>query len=158
VGRRVGEDLDVVRRITEPYEGQDIIPAMRASAERLGPDPQPDAMLAVWAEDPLLRHVHPDVEWESPVPGVSTARGPGDLLRWWGEWLEAWRSYTIHILAYRDLGDWVMTVNDIRARGRDDIPLEIVNFQLWQVRDGKVARVRIFFDERAALNAAGPEE
>jgi ketosteroid isomerase-like protein len=51
-----------------------------------------------------------------------------------------------------------MTVNDIRARGRDDISLERVNFQLLQVRDGKVARVRIFFDERTALKAVGVEE
>jgi ketosteroid isomerase-like protein len=147
------EAVNVVRRINEPYEGQDVIPAMRAGFERLGPAPQSDELLAYWAEDPLLRHVHPDVEWEAPLPGVSTARGAADLLRWWGEWLDVWQSYTIRILDYRDLGHWVMTVNDIRARGRDGISLEISNFQLWQVRDGKVSRVRIFFDEPAALRA-----
>jgi ketosteroid isomerase-like protein len=149
--------LEVVRAINEPWEGRDVIPTMRAALEQLGPDPQPDATVAFWAGDPLLRHIHPDVEWEAPLPGVSTAHGAADLLRWWGEWLEAWESYTIRILEYRDLGDWVMTLNDIRARGRDGIPLELTNFQLWQVREGKVTRVRIFFDERTALEAVAPE-
>jgi ketosteroid isomerase-like protein len=151
------ENVAVVRAINEPYERQDIIPGMRVSLERLGPDPPSDALLEYWAEDPLLRHIHPDVEWEAPLPGVSTAHGAADVFRWWREWLEVWQSYTIRILEYRDLGDWVMTVNYIRARGRDGISLEITNFQLWQVRDGKVARVQIFFDEPAALEASGLE-
>jgi ketosteroid isomerase-like protein len=152
------QNVDMVRSINEPYEGHDIIPWVRAALQRLGPDPHSDTLLAYWAEDPLLRHVHPDVEWDAPLPGLSAARGASDLLRWWGEWLEVWESYTIRIVDYRDLGDWVMTVNDIRARGRDGISLETTNFQLWQVRDSKVARVKIFFDEPSVLKAAGGED
>ena len=148
------ESVDVVRSINEPYEGRDVIPGMRAAVEQLGFDADPEASLAYWAQDPLLRHVHPEVEWDAPLPGVSTAHGAADLLRWWGEWLDAWESYTVRVLAYQDLGDWVMTTNDIRARGRDGIELGITNYQLWQVRDEKVVRVRIFFDESSAFAAA----
>jgi hypothetical protein len=148
------ENVELIRRINEAYEGDDVIPAMRAAVESLGPEPRPDATLAYHAQDPLLQNMHPDIEWEAGLPGVGTAHGVADLYRWWSEWLEVWESYTIRILDYRDLGDWVMTVNDIRARGRDGIALEIINFQLWQVRDGKVARVQIHFDERSALQAA----
>jgi hypothetical protein len=41
----------------------------------------------------------------------------------------------------RDLGDWVLTVNDALARGRGGIPVEMKVFQLWQVRDGKIVIV-----------------
>jgi ketosteroid isomerase-like protein len=152
------ENVEVVRRVHEAYEGHDVIAAMRVGLERLGPDPQPDALVALSADDPLLRHVHPDIEWDAPLPGVSAAHGYMGLLRWWGEWLEVWQSYTIRILEYRDLGDWVMTVNDIHAVGRDGIPLELTNVQMWQVRDGKIARVRIFFDTPEEVEAVGLEE
>jgi ketosteroid isomerase-like protein len=152
------QNVEIVRRINAAHEGRDVIGLMRQRLEPLGADPQPDAVLAMWADDPLVRHVHPDVEWESPLPGVATAHGTEDLLRWWGEWLEVWESYRLRILAYRDLGDWVMTVNEIRARGRDGMSLEMTNFQLWRVRDEKVATVRIFFDEPSAIEAARSED
>jgi ketosteroid isomerase-like protein len=36
--------------------------------------------------------------------------------------------------------------------------LELRNFQLWQIRDGKVAKYRAFLSEQKALEAAGPSE
>ena len=59
---------------------------------------------------------------------------------------------------YRDLGDWVLTVNDVRVRGREGIPLEARAAQLWKVRDGKIVIVRVLLSEAQALKAAGLEE
>ena len=49
----------------------------------------------------------------------------------------------------------VLTVNDARARGREGIPLTTQAFQLWQVRDGRIVRVRVFASEAEALGAVG---
>ena len=153
------ENVEVVRRVLTPYDGQDMLPALRAGLERLGSDPSPEAVLAVWADDPGWRHMHPDIEWDSQqVMGMRTAHGPQELVEWWAEWVEVWRSYVYRILEYRDLGDWVMTPQHVSAVGRDEIPLEMKNAQLWQVRDGKVARVRVFFSEQEALDAVEQKE
>jgi ketosteroid isomerase-like protein len=59
---------------------------------------------------------------------------------------------------YRDLGEWVLTVIDVRARGRGGIPVEMRVFELYRVRDGKVAVFRAYLSEHAALEAAGRSE
>jgi hypothetical protein len=60
---------------------------------------------------------------------------------------------------YRDLGDWVLTVHDVRARGRGGIPVEIrAAAQLWKVHDGKIAVVRVFGSSDDALKAVGLEK
>jgi ketosteroid isomerase-like protein len=77
---------------------------------------------------------------------------------WWAEWAGVWESYVYRNSAYRDLGDWVLTPTDVRARGRGGIPVEMRVLQLWQVRDGKVAALRVFLSEREALEALGLSE
>jgi hypothetical protein len=42
--------------------------------------------------------------------------------------------------------------------GREGISVKMVNFQMWQVRDGKVAVVRLFLCEQEALEALGLAE
>ena len=44
---------------------------------------------------------------------------------------------------------------DIEARGPKGIPLEMRLFQIWKVRDSKVAGFRAFLNESEALEAAG---
>src|ERR671930_2455613 len=103
------ENVEIVRRFNEPYEGRNIIPLLRESVARLGPDPQPEAVLAEWAEDPAYRYVHPEIVWDTSAGGTfgTVARGPRELALWWSEWTEVWESYVFRNLEYRDLGDWV---------------------------------------------------
>jgi hypothetical protein len=44
------KNVEIVRRSMQPYDGVDVMPAIRASLERFGPDPQPGVVLAQWAE------------------------------------------------------------------------------------------------------------
>ncbi len=149
--------MDVVRRFNTHYEGQNVVPLFRAGAERLGPDPQPDAVLAFWAEDPAYRNMHPEIEWDVTATGAfgTVAHGPRELALWWTDWSQAWESYVYRIIERRDLGDWILTRSDVRARGRGGIPVEMRTFELWQVRDGKIAVYRAFLSEQEALEAAG---
>jgi ketosteroid isomerase-like protein len=150
------QNVEVVRRLNVPYEGVDAVPFMREGVERLGPDFQPDAVLASWAEDPAFQHLHPDIEWDARATGLSaTARGPRAFALWWADWVEAWESYVYRVLEYRDLGDWVLVCAEVQARGRGGIAVEMRTFQLYEVRDGKVAVYRVFLSEQEALEAAG---
>jgi hypothetical protein len=133
---------------------------IRESLERFGPDPQPEAVLAEWRDDPGWQYGHPEIEWDVRATGAfgTVAHGPREVALWWADWVEAWDSYVYRISEYRDLGDWVLTPTDVKARGRGGIPVEMRVFQLWQVRDGKVAALRAFLSEREALEAVGLSE
>jgi ketosteroid isomerase-like protein len=154
------ENVDIVRSHLKPYDGVDIIPAIREYVERLGPTPDPDAVLAVWAEDESWRHFHPEGEWEVANSGVLDIKavGPVEIARWWNDWAEAWDRYTYRVVEYRDLGEWVLAVIDLQARGRGGIPVETRTFEIRRVRDGKVAVCRVFSSEQEALEAAGLRE
>jgi hypothetical protein len=146
-----------VRRFHSPYDGEDLIPGMREWVERLGPDFQPDAVLAYWADDPAWQHVHPAIEWDSRVQGLTvTAHGPREVALWWADWLEVWESFVGRTMEYRDLEDWVLVALEVRARGREGIAVQIQGFALYQVREGRIAVYRSFLSEQEALEAVGP--
>jgi ketosteroid isomerase-like protein len=152
------ENVEVVRRFLATDEGEDVVPRIRAAVRQLGPDFAPDAVLAFWAEDPAMKHVHPDVEWHSTVTGLSAAtHGPSDVTRWLVAWSQAWESLVNRVAGYRDLGEWVLVSMDTQARGRDGIALEMRRFHLYSVRDGKVATFQSFGTEQDALKAVGLE-
>src|SRR5262249_32125016 len=105
--------------------------------------------------DPTLQHLHPDLEWDAPLEGLSAvARGARGGAVWMADWLEMWGSYMHRGVGYRDLGGWGLLPLDLGARGLRGVPVEMRTFQIIQVRDGKVAVYRAFRTERKALEAA----
>ena len=149
-------NVEVVRRFIPPGVSEDLVPWVRELVKRVGPDFQREAVLAYCAHDPALQHIHPDIEWDMPLGGLSAvARGPREWALWMVDWLEIWESYVHCVVEYRDLGDWVLVPVDVRARGLTGVPVEMRAFQIYQVRDGKVAVLRVFRTERKALEAAG---
>jgi hypothetical protein len=89
------ENVEIVRRLNAPYEGENVVPLIRDMVERLGPDPRADSVLAGWAEDPAWQHAHPEIEWDVRAAGAfgTIAHGPRQLTLWWAEWIEVWESY-----------------------------------------------------------------
>ena len=151
--------MEVVRLATEPHNGEDMVPLIREGLETIADWSDTDAVVAAWAEDPNVRPMHPDVEWDASAIGVfGVAHGIYGLALFWREWVELWESYVYEMREYRDLGDWVLTINDAKARGRGGIPVETPVFQLWRVRDGKIVVVRLFGSETEALKSVGLEE
>ena len=151
------EKVEVVRRFNEGHESDDIIPVLSAAVERLGPEPEPATVLAVWADDPSWRHAHADIEWDVSATGAvgSSANGPVEVAAWWADWLDTRESYVYRVVEYRDLGEWVLAAADVSARGRNGIPVEMRIFQISSVRDGKIDACRAFLTEPEALEAAG---
>jgi hypothetical protein len=154
------ENVEIVRGFNQPREGDDLVPVIREALEQLGPDPTAEAVLALWDEDPGWRYAHPDIEWDISATGAvgSAIHGPLEVAAWWADWVDVWDSYIYRMLAYRDLGDWVLTPTQLRAHGRDGITVEMEIFQIWRVRDGKIAVLRAFLTEPEALEAAGLSE
>ena len=153
------ENVEIVRRFMSAHEGEDLIPLIREFAERLGPEFQPHAVLAWWADDPGWQHAHPNIEWDSQVvEEQETAHGPTEVAVRWAGYLELWDSFVYRAVEYRDLGDWVLVPEDIRARGRDGVAVEMRIFVLHHVREGKVAVYRSRRTEQEALKAVGLEE
>jgi len=72
-----------------------------------------------------------------------------------------WESYVYRVAEYRDLGDWVLTVSDVRARGRDGIAVAMRSYQDWGIRHGKITTMRACTSEAEALatiDTSGREE
>jgi hypothetical protein len=151
------ENVEIVRRFNAPHEGENMVLLVQSLLEEVGSDLQPEAILAAWAKDPGLKYVHPEIEWDTSAGGAigSVARGPMELAQWWVELIDVWESYVYRMLGYDDLGDWVLTPTELRAVGRDGISVEMVSFQVWQVRDAKIAVNRLFLSREAALEAVG---
>jgi ketosteroid isomerase-like protein len=150
------ENVEIVRRFNEAYEGEDIIPTLRGLLAQHGQDPSREEILAIWAEDPSWRHAHPEIEVDTSGLGVAgqPLHGPSDVWSWWHDWTEAWETYITRVVEYREVGDHVITASDIEATGPDGIPVAMRVFLVWTVRDGKVASSRAYTTEAEAEAAS----
>src|SRR6476469_9465167 len=132
------ENVDLIRRATEMW--------LRGDFER-------------WFET-----LDPAVGWDistHPLPDVPN-RGHGrealvtDML---GTYLSGWTDYSAKIKEVFEAGEQVVLVLHERATMRDTgVPLERDLVQLWAVREGKVAFLRVFRTTGEALEAAGLSE
>jgi hypothetical protein len=153
------ENVEVVRLANEPHNGEDMVPIIRGVVEGIADWSDTDAVVAAVASDPNVRPMHPEVEWDaSALEFFGVAHGLYEFAVFWRELVEVWESYVYEMREYRDLGDWVLTVNDARVRGREGILVEARGFQIWKVRDGKIVIVRLCRSEAEALKAVGLTE
>jgi ketosteroid isomerase-like protein len=76
-----------------------------------------------------------------------------------GTYLSGWTDYSAKIKEVFEAGEQVVLVLHERATMRDTgVPLERDLVQLWAVREGKVAFLRVFRTKGEALEAAGLSE
>jgi hypothetical protein len=142
-------DVQVVRAYNEPYSGQDVIPVLERAVEAY----EQGGTAAVDAAEPELSAVVDDeIEWDMGPAGAY--RGRDGLLRYWREWIGMWESYVYEVRDYEDLGDTVLSVVDVRARGRQGIEVGMRVFQTWEVSDGRIVWAAAFNDRGDALRAA----
>jgi hypothetical protein len=149
------ENVEVVRGHTGAYDGEEIATVLQLVDDlaALAPsDRASAAVAAIVAQDPRWQAIDPDVVWDATGLGFSSpARGIEELVAYWRDWAGLWESYVFHVLEYRDLGDWVLTVTDVRARGRNGIELDMRSYQVWRVRKGRIVTMRACTTESDAL-------
>jgi ketosteroid isomerase-like protein len=103
-----------------------------------------------------------DFEW---FP-VFAARVEGDVYRgregieaFLGEVDETWEEFRPVPEEYRDLGERVLGLGRLRTRGRaSGAPSDSPWGGVYDLREGKVSRIRTFLDHDEALRAAGVTE
>jgi hypothetical protein len=74
------------------------------------------------------------------------------------DWIAPWQAYTIEVRRFIDAGDWLVMMTTQTGRDESGTEVAIEMHAAGLIRDGKVAEMRWFLDERAALEAAGVSE
>ena len=117
------ENLDVVRRIYERWKDGDL--------------------------DGMLEFAAPDFagEWARDVPGGEVFRGHEGIRESWQRWNESWDQFRMDVDEMQARGDEVFVVTHYTAIGRGSgVPLDLRVPHLWQLRDGRAVRLRMFGD------------
>ena len=104
--------------------------------------------------------VHEDIVWDMSglaIPDVAQIyRGHDGLRAFWASWLAAWESIEFDVRSAEDLGDEVVVEVHQRNRGRGSgVPVEFDYFQIFELRDGKIATVWVADSRDEALKGRG---
>jgi len=124
------------------------------------PEMDKETLLAALPEL-IAQTCDPEIEWhEDPQRADGRVyRGHSGVRESWERWLDQWDEYGTEAERFVDCGDDVLVV--ARERGRGGVSGATVSaraFYLITFRNGKILRYREFYDEAAALEAAGLPE
>ena len=125
-----GENLEIVRRGWEAWEGGDLSGAIAL----LSPD--------------MVTYVAP------PIPVAGTYRGPEGFLQLTIDWAEGFDDLVITGEEFIEAGEQVVVRSRHKSRGAaSGVPVETDVWYVFTVQAGKAARVDIFNERREALDA-----
>jgi ketosteroid isomerase-like protein len=112
----------------------------------------------------LLEELDPEVEWHSALHALmggeqTVFRGHDGVREVIRDINETFGEFHIEISEVRDLGDRVVAIGHIRARGKEsgaetETPYALVT----EIKNGKTTAVRAYLDPKQALEAAGLKE
>ena len=109
-----------------------------------------------------LRYIDPEIELRSAIVGGAEGnmyRGHEGVRRWMAESDATWAELRLEAEQFRDLGDDVLMIGRLHARGRESgVEIESPVGWLSTVRAGKIVRSRGYLDPQEALSAAGLSE
>ena len=102
---------------------------------------------------------HPEVEWSAPEDGT-VYRGREGVRQRLEEWLQSFDDYRYDVQQIIDCGgDEVLVEATEVGRGMiSGAEVRSTNYELLTIRDGMIVRIREFYDEGDALEAAGLRE
>jgi len=115
--------------------------------------------------DALVEQVDPEVEWH---PEFQTMMLGGEAREFRGhegaraalrEWYEVLAEIHVEITEIRDLGERIVAIGRIRARGKESsAAVESPAGYVIEFKNGKAIRIREYLHPKEALEAAGLEE
>jgi uncharacterized protein len=100
----------------------------------------------------------PDLEWRTGLSAVEGEifRGREGVETYFARLAGAWDSFRFLADDYRDLGDVVIALGRLRGQGRGGgVPVDSPVGAVWDLRDGKVWRLRAYLDHGEALKVGG---
>jgi ketosteroid isomerase-like protein len=104
---------------------------------------------------------HEDVELRPALIGGGVLegavyRGHEGVLEFLAVQAETWERVTIEPVDIRDLGTYLLVETRLQAVGRaSGVELAQVTWNRWEIRNGKVASLRVFTEQAEALEAVG---
>ena len=114
------------------------------------------------AYDDALQFMHPSVAIYPAVVGVdvdSSYHGRAEVKQFWETISETWDTYVIEDEEIIEApGNRVLVVERWRARGRQDIEVDVKLTDVYTFRDGLIVRIDGFSDKAEALKAVGLAE
>jgi uncharacterized protein len=130
------ENVEIVRQALEAYGRRDI--------------------------DSFLHYLDPEFELHSAIVGGaegSVYRGHNGVRKWLADSDEGFEELGFEATEFRDLGDQVLILGRIRARGRESgLELDSPSGWLSTLRTGKLVKSEGFLSWDEALEAAGLRE
>jgi ketosteroid isomerase-like protein len=107
----------------------------------------------------LLDRLTDDLTTHRVEPDDAVYHGKEGFFQATADWIENFDDWTVAPEAFLDAGDSVVVRVHQAARGeRSGIPVEGLAWFVFQLRDGKIARMSIHLREAQALEAAGLSE
>jgi ketosteroid isomerase-like protein len=107
----------------------------------------------------IMGFCDPNIEWTAREDG-STYRGREGVREALERWLDSFDDYRFEIERIIDCGDDQVLVVGVESGtgAASGVEISSLNYELLTIRDGMIVRYREFYDERAALEAAGLSE
>jgi ketosteroid isomerase-like protein len=108
--------------------------------------------------DTLLRIFHPDAEYVNPPEAVEggTRRGEAELQQLWAGVHELFDIDSVEVHELREAPAGVFAFVLFRGRGRGSgVPVDVQQYHVIALRDGRIASLAWFLEREDALAAAG---
>jgi ketosteroid isomerase-like protein len=103
----------------------------------------------------VFGYFDPNCEYR-PVEEVDAIRGHEALIEWTERWLAAWSTYSDQVEEIIDGGEIVVAAVSISGRGRTSgVEIRQRFFHVFEMREGRIFRLREYLDRDSALEAAG---
>jgi len=103
-----------------------------------------------------LSFLDSEIEFSQPVqePGGGTYHGHEGVVQAFASWTAPWDDYRVDVEELIDFGEHVLARTLHHGRGKGSgVEVEQRIFQVWTLRDGKVARARMYYTEAEAIEA-----
>jgi ketosteroid isomerase-like protein len=99
---------------------------------------------------------HPEVEWTAPEDGT-IYRGRDGVRERLEEWLASFDDYRYEVQRIIDCGgdEVLVEATEVGRGAKSGAETSSTNFELLTIHEGMIVRVREFYDEAVALEAAG---
>jgi ketosteroid isomerase-like protein len=110
-----------------------------------------------------IEWAHPDVEFETFGFDASRTRGVAAMGKRWRDWMSAWGDYRSEPDEFRELdGERVLVLMQHSGRGKaSGVGIENMTrpgANVFEIRDGKVVRLALYWDRQHALADLGLKE
>ena len=105
----------------------------------------------------MSRRCAPNCGWHPAVAGGVTGkpyRGPEGVRTFFEELDEVCDEFRLEAEEYRDLGDHVLVLAQVRAKGKAGVEFEQTLDSVWEVSNGQLVKGRSYLSRDEALGAA----